>query len=175
VHDRHLDFDIWEADLNSLPPPVTVPTSTAILSTSLGRYPILWRVVGFTFTHQESTLKLLTIVLGSYLDCTSCNRILRLQGLPNREYDLARPFTVEHSCDSTRNPDGHRLDIPSTNAMLSSRAITLRKHLGEYTNSEHDWAWILHALAHVSGAAEWWPRESVAGVESTGSMQVLRA
>jgi RepB DNA-primase from phage plasmid len=139
VRHRYLDFDIVEADLNSLPASGTVPTSTAILSTSLGKYPILWRVVGFTFTQQESTLKLRTIVLGSYLDCTGCNRILRLQGLPNREYDLAHPFTVEHSCDSTRNPDGHRLDIPAMNAMLSSRAITLRKRLGEYTNSEHDW------------------------------------
>jgi hypothetical protein len=77
---RHLDFDIGEADLNSLAASGTVPTSTAILSTSLGKYPILWRVVGFTFTHQERTLKLRTIVLGSYLDCTSCNRVLRLQG-----------------------------------------------------------------------------------------------
>jgi len=115
---RHLDSDIGESDLNSLPAFGTVPTSTAILSTSLGKYPILWRVVGFTFTQQESTLKLRTIVLGSYLDCTGCNRILRLQGLPNREYDLAHPFTVEHSCDSSRNPDGHRLDIPATNAMF---------------------------------------------------------
>jgi hypothetical protein len=59
--------------------------------------------------------------------------------LPNREYDLPHPFTVEHHCDSNRNPDSHRLDIPATNAMLSSRAITWRKRLGEYTNSEHDW------------------------------------
>jgi hypothetical protein len=59
---RHLDSDIGESDLNSLPASGTVPTSTAILSTSPGKYPILWRVVGFTFTHRESTLKLRTIV-----------------------------------------------------------------------------------------------------------------
>ena len=136
---RHLDFDIGEAGLNSLAASGTVPTSTAILSTSLGKYPILWRLVRFTFTHQESTLKLRTIVLGSYLDCTGCNRILRLQRLPDREYDLPHPFTVEHHCDSNRNPDSHRLAVPATNAMLSSRAITWRKRLGEYRNSEHDW------------------------------------
>ena len=113
--------------------------STAILSTSLGKYHLLWRVIGFTFTSQESTLKLGTIVLGNYLDCTGCSRILHLQGLPNCEYDLAHPFTVEHSCDSTRNPDGHRLDIPAKNAMLSSPAITFRERLGEYTNSDHNW------------------------------------
>ncbi len=116
--DRHLDSDIGESDLNSLPASGTVPTSTAILSTSRGKYPILWRVVGFAFTHRESTLKLRTIVLGSYLDCTGCKRILHLQGLPNCEYDPAYPFTVEHPCDSTWNPAGRRLDISATNTML---------------------------------------------------------
>jgi hypothetical protein len=152
---RHLDSDIGESDLNSLPASGTVPTSTAIPSTSPGKYPILWRVVGFTFTHRESTLKVCTIVLGSYLDCTGCNRILHLQGLPNCEYDPAYPFTFEHPCDSTWNPAGRQLDISATNTMLSPRAIPLRKRLGEYTNSEHDWAWILHALAHVNGVVEW--------------------
>lgn len=93
--------------------------------------------------------------LGSYLDCTGCNRILHLQGLPNCEYDPAYPFTVEHPCDSTWNPAGRQLDISATNTMLSPRAIPLRKRLGEYTKSEHDWAWILHAVAPVNGVVEW--------------------
>lgn len=155
VRHRHLDFDIGEADLTALPASDTGPTPTAILSTLPGKYQLLWRVVGFTFTHQESTLKLRTIVLGSDLDCTGCNRILHLQGLPNCEYDPACPFTVEHSCDSTWNPAGRRLDISATNAVLSPRAISLRKRLGEYTNSEFNWAWILPALAHVIGVVEW--------------------
>jgi RepB DNA-primase from phage plasmid len=136
---RHRDFDFGDNDLTSLPPTDIGPTPTAILSTSLGKYQVLWRVVSFTFTHQESMLKLRTIVLGTYLDCTGCSRILHLQGLANCEYDPTHLFTVEHSCDSTWNPAGRRLDISATNAMLSSRAISLRKLLGEYTNSEHDW------------------------------------
>jgi hypothetical protein len=175
VRHRHLDFDIGDADLTSLPASSTVSTSTAILSTSLGKYQLLWRVVDFTLTHQDSTPKLRTIVLGIYLDRTGCNRILDLQGLPNCECDPAYAFTVEHSCDSTWNPAGCRSDISATNAMLSSRAISLRKRLGEDTNSNTIRAWILHALAHVNGAAEWWPREPVAELESTGSAQVLKA
>ena len=136
---RHRDFDIGDADLTALPPSDAGPTPTAILSTSLGKYQFLWSIVGFTFTYQESMLKLRTIGLGSYLDCTGCSRILHLQGLPNCEYDPTHLFTVEHSCDSTWNPAGRRLDISATNAMLSSRAISLRKRLREYTNSEHDW------------------------------------
>jgi len=174
VRHRHLDFDIGEADLTSLPVSDTVPTPTAILSTSLGKYQILWRVVGLTVAHQESTLKLRTIVLGSYLDCTGSNRILHLQGLPNCDYDPAYPFTVEHSCDSIWNPAGRRLEISATNGMLSSRAIPLRKRLGECTNSEHDWAWIARVCPcnWCSGVVA---KGAVAGVESTGSTQELKA
>jgi len=171
---RHLDFDIGEADLNSLPASGTVPTSTAILSTSPGKYPILWRVVGFTFTHQESTLRLRTIVLGNYLDCTGCNRILHLQGLPNCKHDPAYAFTVEHSCDSTWNPAGRRLEISATPcfrlAQSHCESVSVSTRIPNTIG-----AWILYALAHVNGAAEWWPREPVAGVDSTGSTQVLKA
>jgi hypothetical protein len=139
VRHRHRDFDIADDDLTSLPPTDRGPTPTAILSTSLGKCQILWHVVRFTFTHQESMLKLRTIVLGAYLDCTGCSRILHPRRLPNCEHDLTYPFTVEHSCDSTWNLAGLRLDISATNAMLSFHAISLRKRLGEYTNSEHDW------------------------------------
>ncbi len=144
---RRRDFYIGEADLNSLPASGTVPTSTAILSTSLGKYQFVWRAIGFVFTPQESTLKRRTIVLGNYLDWTGCSRILHLQGLPNCEYDLAHPFTVERSCDSTRNPDGHRLGIPAKNAMLSSPATTARTRLDGYTNSEHDWGVVCTRLS----------------------------
>jgi hypothetical protein len=33
-------------------------------------------------------------------------------------------------------------------------AIPSRKHPGKHTNSEHDWAWILHELAHGKDAAK---------------------
>jgi hypothetical protein len=115
---RHLDSDIGESDLNSLPVSGTAPTATAVLSTSPGKYPILCRVAGSTLTRRESTLKLRTIVLGSYLDCTGCNRILHLQELPNCEYDRAYPFTVEHPCDSIWNPDRRRSDFLATKSML---------------------------------------------------------
>src|SRR6202046_4604354 len=59
---RHLYLDLdtdGEARLASLRASHAVPTPTAVLSTSLGKYQILWRVDGFTFEQQESMLKLL--------------------------------------------------------------------------------------------------------------------
>src|SRR5271170_1472809 len=75
---RHLYIDIdtdGEARLAALRVSDTVPTPTAILSTSPGKYQVLWRVVGFDFERQETTLKLLTIAFGGDPACTDCNRV----------------------------------------------------------------------------------------------------
>ena len=93
-----------------------------------GKYQVLWRVEGFTFEQQESALKLLAITFGGDPACTDCNRVLRLPGFLNRKYDPAYPVTVEYPSDSTWNSDDFRLDILAADAMLSSRAITPRKH-----------------------------------------------
>src|SRR6185437_11473542 len=61
---RHLYIDIdtdGDARLAALRASDAVPTPTAILSTSPGKYQVLWPVEGFNFNRQEHTLKLLTI------------------------------------------------------------------------------------------------------------------
>jgi hypothetical protein len=151
---RYLDFDIdGEARLTSLRTSDTVPTPTAILSTSLGKYQILCRINSFTFVRQESTLKLLTIPFGGDPACMDCNRVLRLPGFRNCKNDPSYPITVKYPCDSTSNPGDFRLDIPAENALPLPHAISSRKHSGKHTNSEHDWAWILHELAYGKDAA----------------------
>ena len=59
---RHLYVDIdadGEARLAALRPSDAVPTPNVVLSTSPGKYQVLWRVEGFDFERQESTLKYL--------------------------------------------------------------------------------------------------------------------
>src|SRR5229473_1698069 len=147
---RHLYLDLdtdGEARLTSLRASYAIPPPNAILSTSLGKYQILWRVDGFTLEQQESALKLLSITFGGDPACTDCNRVLRLPGFLNCKYDPAYPVTVEYPGDSTWNSDDFRLDILAADAVLPYRAITARKPPSNHTNSEHDWAWVLHELA----------------------------
>src|SRR5216683_617786 len=154
---RHLYLDLdtdGEARLTSLRASEAVPPPNAILSTSLGKYQILWRVDGFTLEQQESALKLLAITFGGDHACTDCNRVLRLPGFLNCKYDPAYPVTVEYPGASTWNSDDFRLDILAADAVLSSRSITPRKHPANHSNSEHDWAWILHQLARGKDAAK---------------------
>ena len=119
---RHLYLDLdtdGEARLTSLRASDAVPPPNAILSTSLGKYQILWRVDGFTLEQQESALKLLAITFGGDPACTDCNRVLRLPGFLNCKYDPAYPVTVEYPGDSTWNADDFRLDILAADAKRS--------------------------------------------------------
>jgi len=154
---RHLYLDLdtdGEARLTSLRASHVVPTPTAVLSTSLGKYQILWRVDGFTFEQQESTLKLLAISFGGDPACTDCNRVLRLPGFLNCKYDPPYPVKVQYPSDFTWNPGDFRLDTPAAIPMLSSNTMPPRQHPDKHSNSERDWAWVLHELAHGKDPAK---------------------
>jgi hypothetical protein len=154
---RHLYIDIdtdGDARLATLRASDTVPTPSAILSTSPGKYQVLWRVEGFDFASQESALKLLAIAFGGDPACTDCNRVLRLPGFLNRKYDPAHHVTVEYPCDSVWTTADFRLDSGVVDAMLFDHAIPPRKQPGKHSNSETDWAWVSHELAHGKDAVK---------------------
>jgi hypothetical protein len=154
---RHLYIDIdieGDARLAALRASDTLPTPTAILSTSTGKYQALWRVDGFDFEHQEQILKLLAIGFGGDPACTDRNRVLRVPGFLNRKYDPAYRVTVEYLCDSISNPGDFRFDSAATNTMLFDRAIVSRTQPRKRSNSESDWAWVSHELTHGKDAAK---------------------
>ena len=154
---RHLYLDIDEdgdARLATLRASDAVPTPTAILSTSPGKYQVLWRVDGFDFERQETALKILSVMFGSDPACTDCNRVLRVPGFHNRKYDPAHCVTVEYPCDSVWSPADFRLDFAAADTMLFDRAIPPRKQPGKHSHSESDWAWVAHELAHGKDAVK---------------------
>jgi RepB DNA-primase from phage plasmid len=154
---RHLYLDLdtdGEARLASLRASDAVPTPNAIVSTSLHKYQIFWRVEGFGAEQQESALKLLAVVFGGDPACTDCNRVLRLPGFLNCNYDPAYPVSVEYPGNSTWNVSDFRLDILAADAVVPSRSIAARKHAPKPTNSERDWAWVLDQLAKDKDAVK---------------------
>jgi hypothetical protein len=136
---RHLYIDIdtdGDARLAALRASELVPTPTSILSTSPGKYQVLWRVEDFCFERQEQTLKLLAIAFGGDPACTDCNRVLRVPGFLNRKYDPAHRVTVEYPDDSIWTPDDFRLDAGAVDAMLFGKAMACRKRPSKHSNSE---------------------------------------
>ncbi len=147
---RHLYIDIdtdGDARLAALRASDSVPPPTSILSTSSGKYQVLWRVEGFDFVRQEQMLKLLAISYGGDAACTDCNRVLRIPGFLNRKYDPAYRVKVEYPDDSIWTPDDFHLDAGTVGAMLFGNAIASRKPPSKHSNSESDWAWVSHELA----------------------------
>src|SRR5271168_2620538 len=127
---RHLYLDLdtdGETRLSSLRASDAVPPPNAVLSTSLGKYQILWRVDGFTFEQQESALKLLAVTFGGDPACTDCNRVLRLPGFLNCKYDPAYPVTVQSLSDFIWSPGDLRLDTPAAIPMFSSNTMPPRQ------------------------------------------------
>jgi hypothetical protein len=154
---RHLYIDIdldGEERLAALRASDAAPTPTAILSTSAGKYQVLWRVEGFDFDQQETTLKHLAFAFGGDPACTDCNRVLRIPGFLNRKYSPAHLVTVEYPGDTTWNPGDFRLDDFSSNTVLPLRGIARPMQSVKQTHSEQDWAWVLEELTHGKDAAK---------------------
>jgi hypothetical protein len=154
---RHLYIDIdtdGDARLAALRASELVPPPTSILSTSPGKYQVLWRVEEFDFARQEQALKLLAVAFGGDPACTDCNRVLRVPGFLNRKYDPAHRVTVEYPDDSIWTRDDFRLDAGAVDAILFASVSTPRRPPSKHSNSESDWAWVSHELAHGKDAVK---------------------
>jgi hypothetical protein len=152
---RHLYIDIdvdGEARIAALRASDAVPAPTAILSTSPGKYQVLWRVDGFDLEQQEAALKLLAIAFGGDPACTDCNRVLRVPGFLNCKYSPAYAVAIEYPSDSTSNPSDFHLGNAIANVVLPLRGITRQMRPTKHSHSEQDWAWVLDQLSHGTDA-----------------------
>src|ERR1035437_10074788 len=126
---------------DNLPPP------SVVIRTSPGKYQILWRVRGFSIPEQEAMLKTLAAAFGGDRACTDCARVLRLPGFFNRKYTPACLVTL--ASDGIRtvySPEDFRLEMPSV-ALADSGSVNAHRPLGNATQSENDWAWVMAQLA----------------------------
>jgi hypothetical protein len=152
---RHIYIDIdddGDARLAALRAPDAMPTPTAVLSTSPGKYQALWRVAGYDFEQQEQTLKLIAHAFGGDPACTDCNRVLRIPGFYNRKYSPAYLVTVEYPADATYGPADFRLDNSAGSSVLPLRGNARKSPTGKHSHSEDDWAWVCARLTHGQDA-----------------------
>jgi hypothetical protein len=154
---RHIYIDIDEdgdARLAALRASDRVPTPTAIISTSPGKYQALWRVAGFDFERQEQTLKLTAKTFGGDPACTDRNRVLRLPGFLNRKYSPAHPVAVEYPADAIYCPADFHLESIDSSSVLPLRGNARKSPTGKHSHSEDDWAWVSARLAHDMDATK---------------------
>ena len=148
VRRLYLDIDDdGDARLLTVRASNAVPQPTAILSTSPGKYQVLWSVEGFDFVLQELMLKQLASTFGGDAACTDCNRVLRIPGFHNAKYTPAHPVTVQYLYGSAAKPEDFRLTDNSPSAVLPLRGSAWPSASGKHTDSERDWAWVLAELS----------------------------
>jgi hypothetical protein len=68
-------------------------------------------------------------------------------GFLNLKYDPAQLVAIQYPDGHTSNARDFRLDLPASDATISKRHIPPRAHPSKQSNSELDWAWVLHELA----------------------------
>jgi len=148
VRHLYLDIDVdGDARLAELRASDAVPEPTIVISTSPGKYQVLWRVDGLDLERQELSLKQLAMTFGGDNACTDCNRVIRIPGFQNAKYTFAYPVTVEYMNVSGWAPDDFRLADLSPEAMFFSREISQQSPGRKHTHSEQDWAWVLSELS----------------------------
>ncbi len=154
---RHLYLDIDEdgnARLAALRASDGVPLPSAILSTSPGKYQVLWQVDGFGFAQQEETLKRLALTFGGDPACTDCNRVLRIPGFLNRKYSPAYSVAVEYLSDAVVHPRDFRLPDCLALATLPLRGTARHGSPHKDSDSELDWAWACVQIAQGKDASK---------------------
>jgi hypothetical protein len=154
---RHLYIDIdtdGDTRLAALRASDLVPAPTAIVSTSPGRYQVLWRVAGFDFQTQEEMLRLLAITFGGDPACTDRSRVLRLPGFFNRKYSPAHVVTVEYTTARTYLPADFRLDGFVASSALQLDGVVRKSPPVKHSLSEDDWAWTMSELRRGRDAAK---------------------
>ena len=154
---RHLYLDIDEdgdARLDALRGSNVLPSASAILSTSPGKYQVLWRVEGFDFAQQEATLKQLVNEFGGDPACTDCNRVLRIPGFLNRKYSPAYSVGVEYGSDVPSAPSDFHFPDAIRMTALPLRGTVRHLRPTKDTRSEQDWAWACSELANGKDAGK---------------------
>jgi hypothetical protein len=125
-----------------------VPTPNHIIASSPGKYQAIWRVEQFEKDQAEALMRGMVRELGADLAATDCSRVLRVPGFENHKYGAPHLITVETLTNEIYTPSQfpsypENLSRPNAEpATGKSRASTSKR-----SQSEHDWAYALRAIA----------------------------
>ncbi len=150
---RHVYLDLDQGGpeaLQSVRNSSAVPKPNYVLTSSPGKFQVVWNVEGMGLDETESLLHAMAREFGGDPAATDATRVLRLPGFANKKYQT--DFYVEARKESaeTYHLRDFRLGIDSQDSPRhnyhnrSPREASPRNSLSQ---SEHDWAFAKRALA----------------------------
>jgi RepB DNA-primase N-terminal domain len=155
---RHVYIDLdygGQKALQAIHKSNAVPTANFVLTSSPGKFQVVWKVEGVTLNEAEALLRTLAREFGGDPAATDATRVLRLPGFANKKY--ATDFYVEarrHSGDTYHLRD-FKLHIDGQ-VSLGHNAHTRTKREANHapSQSERDWAFARRSLARGDDPAE---------------------
>jgi len=147
---RHdLDHGGQEA-LNAVENSDAVPKPNYILTSSPGKFQIVWKVEGMGVHKAEALLHAMARECGGDPAATDATRVLRLPGFANKKYETNFFVEVRKECAQIYRLRDFKLDLDSQDQpryndyARAKRAGSSRVNLSQ---SEYDWAFAKRALA----------------------------
>ena len=150
---RHVYLDLDHGGpeaLESVENATDIPKPNYVLTSSVGKFQVVWKVEGMNLEVAEGLLHALVRAFGGDPAATDVTRVLRLPGFANKKYDTdfyvqARRESTEtyHLCDFKLHIDSQ--GAPRYNYdRRAKRESPTRIHRSQ---SENDWAFAKRALA----------------------------
>src|ERR1700704_5070715 len=141
----YLDFDQGGPEaLQSVEDSSAVPKPNYVLTSSPGKFQVVWNVEGINLDEAESLLHAMAREFGGDPAATDSTRVLRLPGFANKKYET--DFFVQARAGSTQTYHlrDFKLQIDSQDAPRHQHEEVGRRPLTQSTTlsqSEHDWAY----------------------------------
>jgi len=150
---RHVYLDLDHGGpeaLQSLENSSAVPKPNYVLTSSPGKFQIVWKVEDMSLEGAEGLLHAMAREFGGDPAATDATRVLRLPGFANKKYETDFYVQARKESEEIYHPRDFKLHIDSQDSPRhnyherTKHAPSTRTNLSQ---SEHDWAFAKRALA----------------------------
>lgn len=144
---RHVYLDLdkdGERSLAAIQGSKEVPTPNYILSTSPGKYQVIWKVEGMTQGEAESLQHRMVEAFGGDPAATDSTRVLRLPGFSNKKYQQDYRVEARELATATYHIADFKVGQVRSQPAQQEQASTHSSRQGvtaKRTPSDHDWRW----------------------------------
>lgn len=150
---RHVYLDLdhgGQQALHSVRTSGLVPEPNYVLTSSPGKFQVIWKVEGMTLDEAEGLLRVMAREFDGDPAATDATRVLRLPGFANKKYGTDFYVEVRQQSAETHYLLDFKLDFDSQNSShhnYHQRTKQVSSSRTALSQSEHDWAFARRALA----------------------------
>src|SRR5216684_3451987 len=150
---RHVYLDLDQGGpeaLQSVEDSSAVPKPNHVLTSSPGKFQVVWSVEGMSLDEAESLLHAMAREFGGDPAATDATRVLRIPGFANKKYETNFYVAARRESSETSRLRDFKLHIDSQDSPRYNYDNRVKRESSPRTNlsqSEHDWAFAKRALS----------------------------